>query len=110
LAVRIEAMVVAPLAQPVDRPTDAPSLVERETPTLVYSQEHDHRFLSEDRLASVLEALCLIQRYEAHVRKEEFRALALLLVSLDDSEEGLARAVAQMLGINRGGEEEQKNG
>ncbi len=105
LAVRIEAMVVAPLSQPVDRPTDVPSLLERETPTLLYSQAHDHRFPSEDRFASILEGLCLIQRYDAHVRKEEFRALALLLVSLSDGKEGLARAVAHMLGINREGGE-----
>ena len=105
LAVRIEAMVVETLAQPVDRRTDMPSLLERETPTLLYSQAHDHRFPSEERFAGVLEGLCLIQRYDAHVRKEEFRALALLLASVGDGEEGLARAVAQILGVNREGVE-----
>ncbi len=101
LAVRIEAMVVAALAVPVDRPTGVPSLVEREMPTLVDSEMPDHRFESEDRFASVLQDLCLLQRYEIPVRKEEFRALALLLASLGDGEEGLAQAIAQMLGINR---------
>jgi hypothetical protein len=105
LAVRIEAIVVATLAQPIDRPTDVPSLMERETPTLLYSQVHDHRFPSKDFFTSVLEDLCLIQRYDAHVRKEEFRALALLLVSHSDGDEGLARAVARMLGVNHGGED-----
>jgi hypothetical protein len=98
-------MVVETLAQPVDRPAGVASLVERETPTLVYSQVQSHRFSSEDRFASVLEELCLSQRYDTHIRKEEFRALALLLVSVGDGEEGLARAVAQMLGINREGME-----
>lgn len=105
LAVRIEAMVVATLAQPADRPTCTPSLIEREAPTLVYSEVQNHCFPSEVLFASVLRDLCLIQRYDAHFRKEEFRALALLLVSLSDGEEGLAQAIAQMLGINREGVE-----
>src|SRR5215470_2419894 len=89
LAVRIEAMVAGTLAQPVDRPTGVPSLVPREMPTLIHSPAHDHSFPSEDRFAGVLQNLCLIQRYDAHVRKEEFRALALLLVSPGNGEKKL---------------------
>ncbi len=100
LAVRIEAMAVAPLAQPADRPISAPSLVGKEVPTLVYSDAQDRRFPSEVLFGSVLRDLCLIQRYAVHFGKEEMRWLALLLVSLNDGEEGLAESIAQMLGIN----------
>jgi len=106
LAVRIEAMVIATLAQPADQPIGGPSLVERETPTLVYSEANDYRSLGGDHFALALENLSLIQRYDAHVCKEEFRALALLLASLGDGEKRLAQAVAQLLGINRAGSED----
>lgn len=100
LAARIEAMIVARLDPSVDRPTSAPILVDKENPTLVFSERMDDRTGGVFRLTNVLTDLCLLEKYSVPIRKEEFRALALLLVSLGHGEDGLAESIGQILGLN----------
>ena len=100
LAARLEALIIARLEPSVDRPTSAPILVDRENPTLVYSERMADRTAGVSPLTNILTDLCLLEKYSVHIRKEEFRALALLLVSLGHGEDGLAESIGQILGLN----------
>ena len=109
LAGRITDLIVERLTEPTDRSVQPPALFEGETRSLVGPEVNSHCPPNEIVLASVVRDLCLIERYRARSGKEEFRTLALLLVSLN-GEAALPQAIVQLLGIDIEVLEDSKHG
>jgi len=99
LATRAEATAFAPIDQPAGESRLITSLKDREVPTLVIqdSIETSKAHLSAD----LLRQLALAARYDAHVSKEMYRALAMLLILRSGGEAALEQCVGKMLGVNK---------
>ena len=99
LATRAEATAFAPIDQPAGESRLITSLRDQEVPTLVIqdSIETSEAHLSAD----LLRQLALAARYDAHVSKEMYRALAMLLILRSGGEVALEQCVGKILGVNR---------
>jgi hypothetical protein len=99
LAARAEATAFAPIDQPAGESRLITSLKERELPTLVVQ---DFNGTSDARLsADLLGQLALAARYDAHVSKEMYRALGMLLILRSGGEAALEQCVGKILGVSR---------
>jgi hypothetical protein len=99
LAARAEATAFAPIDQPAGESRLITSLKERDVPTLVLQ---DSSGISEAHLsADLLRQLALSARYDAHVSKEMYRALAMLLILRSGGEAALEQCVGKILGVNK---------
>jgi len=99
LATRAEATAFAPIDQPAGESRLITSLRDQEVPTLVIqdSIETSEAHLSAD----LLRQLALAARYDAHVSKEMYRALAMLLILRSGGEAALEQCVGKILGVSQ---------
>jgi hypothetical protein len=98
LAARAEASAFARTASSAHPPEVAPSLHERDVPTLVLPNGQEAAPIHETLPADLFHELVLVQRYDRHFSREMYRALSILLVMRDGGEAGLQQYIEQILG------------
>ena len=99
LAARAEAETFAPIGEPAGESRVIASLKEREVPTLVF---HDSSGTSEAHPpADLLRQLALVARYDAHLSREMYRALGMLMILRSGGEAALEQCAGKILGVSR---------
>jgi hypothetical protein len=101
LIARTEANVVTPAEASPERERSTATILEKDVPILVLAGRSDGPRISQPFLAQLEQNLTAIGKYDKHVAREFFRALAFLLLLRDGGESNLAAAIKNMTGLGR---------
>lgn len=101
LMARTEANAITPAEEFPEKERPAARILEQDVPVLVLAGTSDGPRISQPSLVQLEQHLTAVGRYDKHVAREFFRALAFLLLLRDGGESDLTVGIKNMIGVRK---------